>query len=147
MWLVSFEINGRLKKACPPPDHTHTYIRSKYSTWANTTTDLEIYKRVWTHSWVYRLPPIRPTQADFPPSFPLLSADRSPFLLYQCDSRRSFCFWDHGVRLLLGVSVVSSRLLLLKKYTERHDDAAAGHPGTLPLTWRWETNSSSIWHL
>lgn len=50
MWLVSFEINGRLQKACPP-NHTHTYIRSKYSTWANTTTDLEIYKRVWTHSW------------------------------------------------------------------------------------------------
>lgn len=50
MWLVSFEINGRLQKACPP-DHTNTYIRSKYSTWANTTTDLEIYKRVWTHSW------------------------------------------------------------------------------------------------
>lgn len=31
--------------------------------------------------------------------------------------------------------VVSVGLLLLKQYTESHDDTAASHPGALPLTY------------
>lgn len=96
----------------------------------------------------YTLGPLAPTFSSprrliFPLSVPLLSGDRSPFLHYQCDSHWSLCSWDHTVRFLLCVSDVSSRLLLLKKYTKSHDDAAASHPGTLSLPWRWEINFSS----
>lgn len=98
MWLVSYKINGRLQKACPPPT-THTHIRSKYSTGANTKTDLEIYKGAWTHSWAIGSHLVRPKQADFPLFVPLLS-DRSPFLHYQSVSQWSFCFWGHRVHFL-----------------------------------------------
>lgn len=142
MWLVSFKINGRLKKACSPNHtHTHTYIRSKYSTWANTATDLEIYKRVWTHSWAIGSHLSAPRRLTFLCPSLCRVATGLHFLHYQRD--RSFCFWDGSVRFPLGVSVVSSRPLLLKKYAKSHDNAAAGHPGTLPLTWRWEITFSS----
>lgn len=82
-----------------------------------------------------------PRRLIFPLSVPLLSGDRSPFLHYQCDSHWSVCFWDHTVCFLLCVSDDSSRLLLLEKYTKSHDDAAASHPGTLPLPW-WDEKST-----
>lgn len=125
----------RITESMPPQPHTHTHKSGVNIPHGQTQRQIWRSIKGSGHTLVLSAP----TQADFPPSFPLLSADRSPFLHYQCDSRRSFCFWDH--------SVSSSRLLLLKKYTEGHDDAAAGHPGTLPLTWRWEMTSGLISHL
>lgn len=52
----------KITETIPPPT---THIRSKYSTWANKTTDLEIYKGVWTHSWAISAHLFLPREADF----------------------------------------------------------------------------------
>lgn len=53
----------KITESMPPQPHTST--SSKYSTWANTMTDLEIYKGVWAHFWAIGTHLFLPTQADF----------------------------------------------------------------------------------
>lgn len=77
---------------------------------------------------------------------------RSLFLHYLTDKqRRSYC----ASRIILSMSSCFSispmfplvgffRLLLQEQYTKSHDDTAAGHPRTLPLTWRNECSVQAL---
>lgn len=82
----------KITESMPPPPTTH--IRSKYSTWANTTTDLEIYKGVWTRSWAIGAHLFLPTQADF--------SSLSPSAEWRQVSIFTLSMWQPLKRVLLG---------------------------------------------
>lgn len=136
MWF--FLTKRRITESIGRPTHTSgVNIPHK-----QTRTDLEVRGGIWTHSGAIRSP-LPPTQTHFPSPWLTLSADRSPFLHYLSDDHwRSCC----ASRIILSMpcclfispmfpSVAFFGLLLQKQYTKSHDDTAASHPRTLPLTY------------
>lgn len=150
-------INGGWLKTTWPPFSTN--VPSKRSTRENTRTDLEIWEGDLESLQGHQPhPPCDPNTDTLALWVATVSGDEPLVVLYLCDSRRSFslCFWDQTVRALLSAAffppifppVVFSWSLLEEKYTKSHDDAAAGHPGTLPLTWGYLKSHwlLHLWH-